>query len=871
MNPSLRYRDLAIRWKLTLILLIAVGFAIGVAASAVLIYENRTFRPRVLEMLDTQRKYLSEILIPPLQFDDRRTAGKYLATLRYHGDISAAVLFDSAGNVFAVYSRVGIDRRRFPQAPPDLGAEFSSRTLALSGRILDQGRTVGYLWIVGDIPPLPARLPQYGIMFAVVLLSLLAVAAMLGTGLKYGITLPLTALVQGISRVTRSKDYRIRVQPHGGDEIGRLTLEFNRMLEAVEQRDQSLMQAYARSDLILNTTTDGVTLVDAASRILDANPASCRLLGYTREELISLGLAELDVDRSPAEMAALLSGIRDGRRNRFDSRLRTKQGEILNVEVSAAVVPLEIFRILTALKDVTERKRAEEALSENRRQLQSIIDASSAVIYVKDLGGRYLLINRQFERLFNVDKGVILGKTDYDIFPKAAAEVYTAHDLQALAAGRAVEFEEAVPGDDGPRHYISSKAPLSDNSGKPYATCGISTDITDRKRVEDQLRQSQKMDAIGRLAGGIAHDFNNLLTAITGYSTLALQGMDPSHPLHDFIREILKAGERAAGLTRQLLTYSRKQAMESKPLSLNTIVSDMERMLRRLIGEDVQLAANLAPDIGNVMADRGQVEQIVLNLVLNARDAMPHGGMLTLETRRTVLDALYVGTHLETSPGPHAMLAVSDTGIGMPPAVQARIFEPFFTTKEVGKGTGLGLSVVYGIVKQSCGSISVNSELGKGTTFRIYFPEIPKVPESPEAIAEPKETYRGAGTLLLVEDDDQVRRFTRRIIESLGYFVLEAKHGLQALDVLKPHSGTVRLVITDVVMPEMGGIALSERIRAASPAPPILFVSGYSEYVAAHNGNIPHEEHFLPKPFNSHDLAKKIHEILNLKPTSMGR
>ncbi|HLP42648.1 MAG TPA: PAS domain S-box protein, partial [Fibrobacteria bacterium] len=456
-----------------IILLVAVGFAIVVATIAVIVYENRTFKPRALDILDTQSKYLSEILIPPLQFHDSRTASKYLATLRYRADISAAALFDSEGDVFATYSRDGIDRSRFPRTPPDPGSEFSSRTLTLSGAILDNGLTVGYLWIEGDLPPLPTRLPQYGIMLAVVLLSLLAVAVMLTAGLKYGITMPLNILVQGVARVTRSQDFKIRVQPHGNDEIGHLTEEFNRMLETVEQRDQSLMKAHARSELILNTTIDGVILENADGRILDANPAACRLLGYTRDEMLGLGLAELDVVRGSEEMAALLSDIREGRRSRFDSRLRTKQGEILDVEVSAAVAPLEDFRILIALKDVTERKRALEALSENQRLLQSVIDAATAVIYVKDREGKFLLVNRQFEHTFHLDKDMILGKSNHDIFPKEVADLFSANDRQVLAAGRAVEFEETATGVEGPRDYISSKAPLFDKSGKPYAICGV--------------------------------------------------------------------------------------------------------------------------------------------------------------------------------------------------------------------------------------------------------------------------------------------------------------------------------------------------------------------------------------------------------------
>jgi PAS domain S-box-containing protein len=495
-----------------------------------------------------------------------------------------------------------------------------------------------------------------------------------------------------------------------------------------------------------------------------------------------------------------------------------------------------------------------EALRNSRELLQSIIDTSKTVIYVKDLEGRFILVNRRFTELF--DGGESLeGKTDYDIFPRHVADAFRAGDLRVLTTGATLEVEEAAPQADGVHTYLSNKCALHDHSGQIYAVCGISTDITEHKRVEEQLRQSQKLEAIGRLAGGVAHDFNNLLTVINGFSSLALQRVEADHPVREFLDEILAAGERAAGLTGQLLAYSRKQTVEPKVWDLNAIVSEIEPMMRRLMGEDVDLATILSPTAGAIKADRGQLQQVLINLLINAREAMPSGGKLTIETSNVVLAGGDRGTHLGAGAGPHTVLSVSDTGVGMTPEVNAMVFEPFFTTKEVGKGTGLGLSVVYGIVQQSRGDIGVSSEPGHGTTIRVYFPHAEVLTESPDTVMINGDAPdRGTGqTVLLVEDEAAVRSLGRHVLETQGFTTIEAANGAEACQLVESLDQPLALVITDVVMPLMGGAAFADWMRDHHPSVPILFISGYTQDVG---------ENVLQKPFSPLGLLMKVWRVL---------
>ncbi|MBZ5543198.1 MAG: response regulator [Acidobacteriia bacterium] len=390
----------------------------------------------------------------------------------------------------------------------------------------------------------------------------------------------------------------------------------------------------------------------------------------------------------------------------------------------------------------------------------------------------------------------------------------------------------------------------------------LQREMSERERVEQQFLQAQKMEAIGRLAGGVAHDFNNLLTIISGYGALLMEQMAGHDPLRAHVEQIAVAADRAAMLTRQLLVFGRRQVLAPQVLDLNKVVANMDKMLRRLIGEDIDLATLQGPQLGRVKADPGQIEQVIMNLAVNARDAMPRGGKLTIETGNVELDDVYVREHVAVTPGPYIMLAVSDNGIGMDPQTLARIFEPFFTTKEVGKGTGLGLATVYGIVKQSGGNVWVYSEPGRGATFKIYLPRVEEALASVEPSRSPAALTAGTETVLLVEDEDAVRSLIRNILESKGYRVLEARSGTAALSLCARHAEPLDLLVTDLVMPEMGGRELAERLGPRYPAMKVLYISGYTDGAISHHGTLAPDTAYLQKPFTPDVLARKVREVL---------
>lgn len=397
-------------------------------------------------------------------------------------------------------------------------------------------------------------------------------------------------------------------------------------------------------------------------------------------------------------------------------------------------------------------------------------------------------------------------------------------------------------------------------NGKP-AQLAVLLDITGRRRLEDQLRQAQKMEAVGMLAGGVAHDFNNLLTIITGYSQLILNNIRQDDPNRHSVEQIMKAGERAAALTKQLLAFSRRQVLQPKVLDLNKLVSSLGTMLQRLIGEDIDLRLVLPHELGRVSADPGQIEQVLMNLVVNARDAMPKGGILTVETKNVHLDENYVGRHLSAKAGQYILLAVSDTGAGMDQATQARLFEPFFTTKSSGKGTGLGLSTVFGIVKQSGGSVEVYSEPNRGTSVKVYLPRIDQ-PVAVEAQGEQKTVARGSETILLVEDDDMVRTLVRETLQREGYRILDAPGPMDAKKIAETHKAPIQLMITDVVMPKVNGRDLAEHLTKRRPDMKVLYMSGYTDNAVLNNGILDKEVAFLQKPFTPVALMEKVREVL---------
>jgi two-component system cell cycle sensor histidine kinase/response regulator CckA len=523
-----------------------------------------------------------------------------------------------------------------------------------------------------------------------------------------------------------------------------------------------------------------------------------------------------------------------------------------------------VTRALREKSQQRKRRQAEQALRESEERLQAILDNSPALIYTQDTECRFTFVNRQFETLFKVEKDQIKTSFPHDIFPEEIAATLVSYCAKVLEEKAPKEFEEVILHDDGPHTYVSIRFPLFDSSQAVSGLCTISTDVTGGKLLEEQLRQAQKMEAIGRLAGGVAHDFNNLLTAIIGYSQIVLASLGPNDLLRKEVDEIQKAGKRASSLTSQLLAFSRRQILQPRVLDLNVIVSNTVKMLRRLIGEDIHLVTILASDLGHVKIDPGQMEQVIMNLAVNARDAMPRGGKLTVETSNTLLDDTYAREHISMQPGPYVMLAVTDTGVGMNAETRSHIFEPFFTTKETAMGTGLGLSMVYGIVKQSGGYIWVYSEPGEGTTFKIYFPQIEEAEDSALQRDDAGYLPRGTETILLVEDEQSVRDLTVRILSELGYTVIEASNGEEALQISSERAhGEIDLLLTDVVMPQMSGKLLTDMVKAARPGIKVLFSSGYTDNALVHHGSLEPGTAFLQKPFSPSGLARKVREVLD--------
>jgi PAS domain S-box-containing protein len=621
-------------------------------------------------------------------------------------------------------------------------------------------------------------------------------------------------------------------------------------LRASEERFASAFRS-SPGAIAITTQEDG--------RLLDVNDSFVSLTGYSREEAVGRTTLELGLWASPGERAALLSELEQfGSFRDREIRLRLKSGREADALLSGELIELGGKPcLLSVVRDITEQKRAAEELRRSEAHFRDLFENANDIIFTIDLDKNFTSINRAGEQITGYGRDEIIGANIDRLLARKEAD--RAHRLvRHLLAGRtprSIELE--IIAKDGRSLAVEVSGRVLTEDGRPAGIEGIARDVTERKQLEAQLRQAQKMEAIGQLAGGLAHDFNNLLTVIMGYSDLLAKRFAPETQPGSQVRQMGNAADRAASLTRQLLAFSRKQILQPQVLDLNVVVSDTEKMLGRTIAENITLATRLDARPGLVKADQGQIEQVIMNLAVNARDAMPNGGVLTIQTTNVEITGNEFAA--EPKPGKYVVLKVADTGIGMDESTRARIFEPFFTTKEPGKGTGLGLSTVHGIVKQSGGHIAVCSQPGSGTAFEVYLREVREEPQ-PRRVRPVQAAARGSETILLVEDESVLRELVRVSLEQSGFSVLSAASGEKALELVANHQGPIHLLLTDVLLPGVKGTEVAQRLQALRPGTKVIYMSGYADSTA---GQLEAAACLLRKPFRVTDLTTRVREVLD--------
>ncbi len=612
---------------------------------------------------------------------------------------------------------------------------------------------------------------------------------------------------------------------------------------------------------ILNTIDDYIFVVNISGEILYCN-SSIKRLAFDSEHLADMTIRDFYPQEYRNALKKLLDSVFEDEKPRYSYQfpILNRSGQYIPTEMKitkGAWKDLPVLYII--IHDISHWKRVE---IENKMLSEALKNIDECLV-VFDLNGKIMFVNEKFVNTYQYPKNEIVGRPFSDFHSSVNEEQITREIIKKSIKGGWHGELSGLKKNGDKLHLSFTTSVMNDENENPIVIIGIAVDLTEKKQLEKQLYQAQKMEAIGQLAGGIAHDFNNLLTVIDGYSEHLLVRCNEKKIEHAYVRQIRKASERAGSLTQQLLAFSRRQLMQPKLIHLNDLVREMVTLLKRLIGEDVELSTLLNPDIGYVRADKNQLEQVVMNLALNARDAMTEGGQLSIETKRVMLDQHYKNSHAGVNEGPYVMLAVSDTGVGMDKETQSRIFEPFFTTKEKGKGTGLGLATVYGIIKQSKGHIWVYSEPGRGTSFKIYLPAAKGNLKASNDGKKEQVLLKGDETVLVVEDEFMVRELVVNSLKQYGYSVLEASNGRQALELIKSNENAIQLVITDVVMPEVSGQKLVKALSEQYPDIKAIFMSGYSDHAVTNHGLIEERAFFIQKPFSPATLAQKVRDILD--------
>jgi two-component system, cell cycle sensor histidine kinase and response regulator CckA len=656
--------------------------------------------------------------------------------------------------------------------------------------------------------------------------------------------------------------YSVCYEPRGAGAASRVVVGVVTDITA-HRADAVLRGTEGRYRTLFDYAPDGIVVSDADGRYLDVNASMSRMLGYTRDELLALRTTDIVVPSEAAQIELARRLVAEQSTYQREWHLRRRDGSVFPAEVRVTRTP--DGNRLGVVRDVSERVRATDALRHAEERMRFALENANVGIWDVDFTTGIVEWSATLEAHYGLEPGTFGGTLEAfvgQVHPDDRAALRAAI-AEAERTGFDFTTEHRALWRDGTVRWLSGAGRiLRDEGGRPRRGVGISLDVTERRTLEAQYQQAQKMDAVGRLAGGVAHDFNNMLTSILGYCELLLECLEPGSPLAHDVAEIQAAGTAAAGLTRQLLTFSRRHIIEPTLLDLNAVVNDIRRMIGRIIGEDIVVTVALAADPALVVADRGEMEQVVLNLAVNAREAMPTGGRLTIETAHVELDDVYAASHIPVTPGRYVVLTMTDTGTGMTDDVQAHLFEPFFTTKESGRGTGLGLAAVHGIVTRIGGSIGVYSEVGIGTSFKVYLPRadaasVVAAPPVPAADARTR-----TRTVLVVEDAEGVRELARRLLERDGYTVLVAADADEALKIFDGH-GAIDVVLTDVVMPGASGPELTKQLIERRPGLKTILMSGYTAEAIAHHGVLEAGIAFLQKPFTSDALGRKVREVLD--------